>query len=185
MFSKKKKRGKAEVNTSSTADIAFLLLVFFLVTTTINSEKGIAMILPPKDDIRMEIEIKERNVLNILINSNNDLLIEEIPAEMGVITEQVKAFITNNGKDPESSEKPAVAVVSIKADRGTDYKSYISALDAVKKAYNEIRAEKVGLTVAEFKALDLKDAEDRALYDEARETYPMMISEAEPTEIGG
>ena len=68
-------------------------------------------------------------------------------------------------------------------ERFFQYASYIFALDAVKKGYNELRAKEVGLSLTQFQALDLSDPEDRALYDRARNSYPMRISEAEPSKI--
>ena len=107
-------RQNAEVNAGSMADIAFLLLIFFLVTTTIASDKGIAVLLPPKKESQEEIKMKQRNIFNILINSQDQMLAEDNPAELSDIKEMVKDFVTNNGKDPQSSESPEKAVVSLK-----------------------------------------------------------------------
>ncbi len=83
MLNKKKgNRPSAEVNTGSMADIAFLLLIFFLVTTTIASDKGIPVMLPPKVEQETDVKVKERNVFNVLINSNDMLLVEEEPMDL-------------------------------------------------------------------------------------------------------
>ena len=179
--SKKKKRQAGEVNTGSTADIAFLLLIFFLVTTQIASDVGIPMLLPPKVEAQ-PVTLNERNVLNVLINSDGDLMLDEQRAEMIDLSEKVKQFIDNNGVEENLSESPNKAVISIKADRGTTYNSYIQALDGVKKAYNELRAEHLGLSQLDFAKLDLKNPIQREKFEQAKEAYPMMISEANPSQ---
>ena len=94
----KKKRESVEVNASSMADIAFLLLIFFLVTTTIASDKGLSIRLPPKNDEQVEIKLKERNIFNVLVNSNNQLLVEEQPMKVEKLKTAAKEFIMNNGR---------------------------------------------------------------------------------------
>ena len=182
MFKTRKSKDAGEVNTSSTADIAFLLLIFFLVTTTINSEKGIGMVLPPKHKIIEPITVKERNVINLLINSANQVMIDNEVSELTDIKTIVKKFIDNKDTDPELSESPQKAIISIKADRGTEYDTYIKALDAVKAAYHELRAAHVGLTPAQFAQLDMKKPTDREVYEYAKDNYPTLISEADPND---
>jgi biopolymer transport protein ExbD len=184
---KKKARKTEEVNAGSMADIAFLLLIFFLVTTTIASDKGLPMLLPPKKekDQQQQVEMNERNVFTVLINSKDKLLVEKEPIEPSEIKEKCKKFLSNNGKDPSMSDSPSEAVVSLKADRGTSYAIYLLVLDELTAAYNELRAESVGLSIDDYTNLDKKKPEQNALYEKAREIYPYRLSEAEPTKIGG
>ena len=185
----KKSRQSPEINSSSMADIAFLLLIFFLVTTQFASDKGILIQLPPKieDQEREEINIPDYEILTILINSSDKLLVEgDRMDEVSDLVQTVKDHVLNNGQNPEYSSKPEKAIVSIKADRGTTYEMYLSVLDAVDQAYNEIYAEKLGITAAEFLALDrVKSERDKAMYDRAKEGLPKQVSIAEPTDIGG
>lgn len=186
MFNKKRgNRPGAEVNSGSMADIAFLLLIFFLVTTTIASDKGIPVMLPPKVEME-DIKIKERNIFNILVNSNDMLLVEGEVMNIDQLKDAAKRFITNNGQDPESSESPQKAVLSLKTDRGTSYDVYIKVRDILQLAYTELRAQKVGVTPEEFMeiAADRKDPANAEKYDEAKDAFPIMISDAEPTDIG-
>ena len=199
-----------EVNSSSMADIAFLLLVFFLVTTTIATDKGLTLTLPPKADPNEpppDITKNERNIFKILVNSSDRILIEDEPVtDLTGLRVQVKEFILNFGQPAEdyipiynslppglkalsqknaaSSDDPKEAVVSFKADRGTSYDIYIAILDELQGAYYEIYGERVGLTADEFRALDRKKPQEMAKYKTAREGIPMNISIAEPTKIG-
>ncbi|MCG8307162.1 MAG: biopolymer transporter ExbD [Cytophagales bacterium] len=199
-----------EVNSSSMADIAFLLLVFFLVTTTIATDKGLTLTLPPKADPNQpppDITKNERNIFKILVNSSDRILIEDEPVtDISGLRERVKEFILNFGKpseeyvaiyntlpaplkamskkDPASSDDPKEAVVSFKADRGTSYDIYIAILDELQGAYYEIYGERVGLTADEFRSLDRKKPNEQEKYTIAREGIPMNISIAEPTKIG-
>lgn len=200
-----------EVNSSSMADIAFLLLVFFLVTTTIATDKGLTLTLPPKPDPNQpppDITKNQRNIFKILVNSSDRILVEDEPlTDIYGLREQVKEFILNFGKPDEealalynglpatlkavskqteaSSDNPKEAVVSFKADRGTSYDIYIAILDELQGAYYEIYAERIGLTADEFRALDRKKPDELEKYRAAREGFPMNISIAEPTKIGG
>ena len=211
-MAKKKIRTSQEVNAGSMADIAFLLLIFFLVTTTIASDKGILNILPPKQDPNQpppEVELNERNIFNILINANDQLLIEgEFRTTTEGLTEEIKTFIMNFGnpdednlalynslpaslramaeRSPESSDFPGAggAVVSIKTNRGTSYEIYLEVLDLVKRAYFEIYAERVGLTADEYRALTGQTAAEKELIDRGKENIPMAISIAEPDKTG-
>lgn len=178
-------RNTPSINSSSMADIAFLLLIFFLVTTTIASDKGIPMVLPPKSDQQQDIKLQERNIFKVLINSKDQLLVEGEPMEVEDIKVNCMKFLSNKGKDPSSSESPQKAVVSIKADRGTTYEKYLEVLDEVTSAYNQLRADFLGISLERFLELDMKKPSEKAAYDAARKEYPLQISEAEPTDIGG
>ncbi len=131
-------RDEAKVPTAGLADIAFLLLIFFLVTTTINVDTGIGMTLPPKLEDEEPPPVKERNLFNVLVNAQGELLIEDERANIGELREQVKAHVTNFGDDPDLSESPDDAVISIKTDANTPYETYIDVLDEVWMAYREI-----------------------------------------------
>jgi biopolymer transport protein ExbD len=200
-----------EVNSSSMADIAFLLLVFFLVTTTIATDKGLTLTLPPKADPNQpppDITKNQRNIYKILVNSSDRILIEDEPVtDLSGLREEVKSFVLNFGKVDEesqalynslpqslralskrsdtSSDDPTEAVVSFKADRGTSYDIYLEILDELQGAYYEIYGERVGLTADEFRALDRKNPAEYEKYQRARDGFPMNISIAEPTKIGG
>jgi biopolymer transport protein ExbD len=212
-MARKKGRMSQEVNAGSMADIAFLLLIFFLVTTTIASDKGILNILPPKQDPDQpppEIKLNERNIFNILVNANDQLLVEgEYLDNTEKLSADVKAFILNFGAPDEeamalfnslpqslksqanrasdSSDHPMSggAVVSIKTNRGTSYEKYLEVLDQVKKAYFDIYAERVGMNADQYRALTGRNAAERELLDRGKEGIPMAISIAEPDKIGG
>ncbi len=181
----KKERESTEINASSMADIAFLLLIFFLVTTTIASDKGITMVLPPKVDVPPP-PVKQKNVFTVALNSADKLLVEDEPMDPSEVKEACRAFLTNNGRDPKSSDSPIKAIVSIKTDRGTTYEIYARVLDDIKTVYYELRAESVGisyedyLTILNTKKGD-RTPEDQDLYDAAKTNYPLQISEAEPS----
>lgn len=184
-MARRKDRGAPEVNAGSMADIAFLLLIFFLVTTTIASDKGIMWTLPPKtDQPPPEVKENQRNIFKIQINSSDKLLVEDEPLDdVRKIKDMVKKHVLNYGKDPKMSESPQKAIVSVKANRGTSYEMYIAVLDELEAAYNEMYAERAGITVDEWKRLDQSNPRMKALYDKAREGFPKQISIAEPSKI--
>ena len=210
-MARKKGRMSQEVNSGSMADIAFLLLIFFLVTTTIASDKGILNILPPKLDPNVpppDIKKNERNIFNILINANDDLLVEgDYRRDSKGLDIEIKEFVLNFGapdenaaalfnslpaslqaqalRRPESSDHPGEAVVSIKTNRGTSYEVFLEVFDLAKKAYFDIYGERVGLTADEYRALTGDDEASKALQDKGKEGIPMAISIAEPDKIGG
>lgn len=210
-MARSKGRVSQEVNAGSMADIAFLLLIFFLVTTTIASDKGILNILPPKQDPNVpppDIKKNERNIFNVLINANNDLLVEgEYRRKAEGLDQDFKEFILNFGapdeeatalynslpasvqaqakKRADSSDDPGEAVISIKTNRGTSYEVFLEVFDLAKKAYFEIYAERVGLASDEYRKLNGEDEATRAILDKSKEGIPMAISIAEPDKIGG
>ncbi|WP_339705889.1 biopolymer transporter ExbD [Algoriphagus aquimarinus] len=210
-MARKKNRMSQEVNAGSMADIAFLLLIFFLVTTTIASDKGILNVLPPKLDPNNpppEIDLNERNIFVIRINSNDQFLIEDDYRDNTEgLDEELKAFILNfgapndesaklynslpaslkalSGRKPESSDHPGEAVISIKTDRGTSYEKYLEVFDLAKKAYFDIYAARVNLSTDEYRALTGKNDAEESLIDRGKEGIPMAISIAEPDKIGG
>jgi biopolymer transport protein ExbD len=184
-MAKKKNRSTPEINASSMADIAFLLLIFFLVTTTIGADKGLNMLLPPKktDENKPEVPLNDRNVFKVIVNSRNQLLVEDEPMDVRILKEEAKKFLSNNGADPSLSENPDKAVISLKTDRGTDYKIYVKVLDELIAAYNELRAEKLGISVQRYLELDEKKPKEDELLKYAQKVYPRRLSEAEPTSV--
>ncbi len=187
----RKKREAGEINAGSMADIAFLLLIFFLVTTTMSKDKGIPMLLPPHVDEPESAEIHDRNTLNILVNRDDLLLVEGDMLDVSLLKEQTVRFLKNDGKLddlPESSEK---AVVSIETHRGTSYDIYIQILNEVKAAYRECRDEYAeGLYNKSY--AEIRNIATDPLHDERkkykrmdktiRKKFPMKISEADPFE---
>jgi biopolymer transport protein ExbD len=192
-------RPTPDIPNASMADIAFLLLVFFLVTTTIANDRGLSIQLPPPPEAMppdMDVKIQERNLFKIQVNSFDNVLVEGNPftGAPNELTEMIKTFILNYGADPNSSDNPEKAIVSYKTDRGTSHKKFIEILDAVQAAYYQIYADNAGVTVKKWLDLssDLNDPENRKLYDLGRKRrpdgtveIPMALSIAEPTKVGG
>lgn len=178
MLIKKRKREDPEVGGSSMADIAFLLLIFFLLVTTIDIDTGIGMVLPPKPEENVEPPpIKERNMLKILVNAEGLILMDDQPTAVSEVKQKVKDFVSNNGKDPNLSDSPDKAIVSLKTDRETPYRIYIDMLDEVMGAYQELRDQAAQQRFGKkFDQLD----EDGQQYEEIKDLYPKKISIAEP-----
>lgn len=175
---KKKKREGAEINGSSMADIAFLLLIFFLVTTTINVDTGIGMVLPPPLDPEQEPPpIRERNLMKILVNSQGLVLMDEEPVPITEVRDKLIEFISNPESNEELSISPDAAIVSLKTQRETPYSIYIDMLDEVMGAYKDLRdaASRSNYGVP-YDAL----ADDSPQQDQIRDMYPKKISIAEP-----
>ncbi len=179
MLNKKRNRESGEIDGSSLADIAFLLLIFFLVVTTIDVDTGIGLVLPPIPDDIEPPPVRERNLMNILVNAQGMVLIDEEPASINEVRDRIKRFVDNNGVDPDLSDSPDDAIVSIKTDRRTPYNVYINMLDEVMGAYAELRhqasMDRFGVP---FSSLE-QNSERR---EEIQEMYPKKISIAEPDE---
>jgi biopolymer transport protein ExbD len=192
-----KKRKMPGLNTSSTADISFMLLIFFLVTTSMDTDQGLGRTLPkpPEDDqLNNEIKVKERNILNIRINKDNYVMIGDDYASLTDVKERAKEFIKNEENKPNLPElKPKKIkglgktmmvtenhVISVQTDRGTDYGVYFAVQDALVAAYNELRDELAKQEFG-FKYEFLTEDQKKAI----REVYPQKISEAEPKKYGG
>jgi biopolymer transport protein ExbD len=179
-----RKLGSAEVSTSSMADIAFLLLTFFLMTTVINNHKGLILLLPEWNSNVPREKINDRNLFTIHINAENNFLIEGIHSEsLQGLREELKEFILNSGKLKMLSDSPEKAVISFKTNRNTSHEAFITALDEIQAAYFEIYASRVGITPKQFRELDLNNKESKMKYDHARQGIPMNISIAEPSDI--
>ncbi len=177
---KRRTKRDAEIPSSSMADIAFLLLIFFLVTTTIDADKGIYMQLPPPLEDEVEPpEINQRNLLNVLVNADGQVLIDNEVTNIAAIRDIVKRHVTNNGREPQFSVSPDKAVVSFKTKRGLSYDNYIAVLDELKSAYNELRNEaarsQFGVDYMQYKAR-LDEGDEDVIADQ----YPVKISLAEP-----
>ena len=177
------RRTLPEINAGSMADIAFLLLIFFLVTTTMDVDTGLVRKLPAmpeEEDIIDDSQIKARNIYVVLVNAKDQLLVEEELMDISQLRDGAKAFLNNWGKNPDLSDSPQKAIISLQNDRGTSYEMYIQVQNELSAAYRELRdAEaqiKFGVYYAELEG---------ALKKEVRKMYPEKISEAEPKKIGG
>ncbi len=184
------KRGIPEINAGSMADIAFLLLIFFLVTTTMDVDSGISTKLPPwePDVNEPPPPIKQKNLFTVLVNANDQLLVEDEYADIEDLRLLAKKFLDNNGdgtcnycqgaKDPTSSDNPNKAIISLQNDRRTSYKVYIAVQNELVGAINELRDE---LAEKKFgKPYDELNEEDQK---EVSKAYPQKISEAEPLNL--
>ncbi|MCE2495419.1 MAG: biopolymer transporter ExbD [Flavobacteriales bacterium] len=188
----RKKRGVPEINAGSMADIAFLLLIFFLVTTRMDVDTGIIRELPPMPDENTPPpfdQANKRNLFIVLVNAYDQLLVNEEPTDIDNLKEKAKQFIDNNGdgsctycqgaRNPKKSDNPSKAIVSLQNDRGTSYEMYITVQDQLAQAYTELRdrasMEKFGAVYG-----DLNDVQQ----DEINDMYPKLISEAEPKDVG-
>ena len=179
----KKSRGVPAINAGSMADIAFLLLIFFIVATTMDVDRGIATKLPPLPEEEQEDDdqIKDRNVFIVLVNSADQLLVENEFTTVEQLKDKTIDFIKNPSNKANLSESPDKAVISLQNDRGTSYDMYIQVQNELKRAYNELRDEE-SLNRFGKKYADLTD-KDQA--KEIQKFYPVKISEAEPKDIGG
>lgn len=178
----KKKNRDVEIPTASMADIAFLLLIFFLVTTTIDVDTGIGMTLPPELDENVDPPpVKERNMLKILVNEQGMVLLEDKPSAPNLIRDEVKKHVLNNGEDPAYAESADQAVVSIKTARLTPYENYVEVLDEVWMAYYEIwdaEARQLGYPNYQAYRATVESSAD----DVVRQKIKAKISLAEPDE---
>lgn len=189
------RRALQEINAGSMADIAFLLLIFFLVTTTMDVDSGILRKLPPIEENEEEDQkdVKERNVLIVLINKDNLLAVEGELTDISQLKDLTKEFIENPlRKENLSERKPAKeieffgmvetskGVVSLQNDKSTEYGKYIEVQNELMAAFNELRNE---IAVKQFGIPydDLEKDKQKAI----RKYYPLTISEAEPRNIGG
>lgn len=190
------KREIGEINAGSMADIAFLLLIFFLVTTTMDVDTGIARQLPPIPEEKQDIteEIKERNIFAVLINAQDRLLVNGRPMEIDELRDKTKEFIKSDPNNPKLPEMDPVmieginktvlvpvGIISLRNDRGTTYGRYIEVQNELVAALNEIRDEAAFEYFGKRKYDDLNEEQQEAI----RQIYPQRISEAEPKNIGG
>jgi biopolymer transport protein ExbD len=188
------------LNTSSTADISFMLLIFFLVTTSMDTDRGLARQLPPPPEENAEVKdiiVKERNILNVRMNSAGNLMLEDMDGQKFIRLEELRAIVKDFIANPKHEEnKPEFHterlpyfgdveitknhVISVQNDRGTPYKVYFNVQHELIAAYNELRDEisqkQFGKPYAE-----LNEDQQKAV----RDYYPQKISEAEPKNYGG
>ena len=181
------------LNTTSSADIAFLLLIFFLVATTMDVDKGIVRRLPPMPDEnqkQQDIKVNRRNIVVVRINAQDRILAGGEPMDVTLVKDKIKEFILNPAnseslpekemKDIEGFGQYAVSkgVVSLQNDRGTSYSAYLRVQNEIVKAFNEIRDE---FAMANFgsKYADLDEEKMKIV----REAIPQSISEAEPKDV--
>jgi len=175
-----KDRMKNEVNAGSMADIAFLLLIFFLVTTTIDVDKGVLVKLPPwSDEPPEDLKMTSRNIYSVLVNANNELLVRGEPSKLSDLRSDTKEFIMNPRKMDDMAEDPRKAIISLKNDRGTSYETYLEVYNELKAAYNELREEEA--LKRQGKSFEFLSADQQR---EIRSRIPLVISEAEPTNFG-
>ena len=182
-----------EINSSSTADMAFLLLCFFMMTTTMDQDKGLQRRLPPMPDPNQKAEdqkVNRRNIIVVKINSADRLLAGTEPMHVSQLKDKIKIFLTNPQNDPTLPEKEekeiegfgtclvSKGVISLQNDRGTSYQAYIAVQNELVKAVNELRDE---FAMANFGKLYIKCNEDEQKV--VREAVPQNISEAEPKDV--
>jgi len=167
------------------ADIAFLLLIFFLVTTTMDTDKGLRVKLPPYPDANnppKKTEQYDRNVLEVLVNSNDQLLVEKQLMNIEELTRITKEHLLNDGRNPKFAISSTEAIVSLKNDRGTSYERYVEVYNELLRAYSEVRDE-YALSKFDRNFEDLPPESENAT--EVKKKFPLKISEAEPVSIGG
>ena len=197
------KRDIPEINAGSMADIAFLLLIFFLVTTTMDSETGLVRKLPPmpEDDIQEpEQKVKKRNIFEVLVNANDQLLVEGEFIEITELREKAKKFIKSDPNDPNMPEfketdvpffgrvKVSKQIISLQNDNGTSYEMYLKVQNELVGAYNELREElcqkKWGIGYKELKEMARTSESAKEKIKAIKKIYPQRISEAEPKNVG-
>lgn len=173
----KKTRKQATVNAGSMADIAFLLLIFFLVSTSIFDEKGIKVKLPEKQDNDIVTPISDRNVLSLLINYNGELLMEGEQFPLRMLKSKVKEFVLNTHKLTSLPKSPLKAIILLRHDKATPYQAYISTYAIIRDAYSDMRNH-----IANQKYKVLFEELPLAKKKEIASLIPMNISEIEPSD---
>lgn len=195
------KRRLPEINAASMADIAFQLLIFFIISTTMSTDSGLFRQLPrmPESEDLEEQVVKERNVFVVLVNRDNQIQVEGELTDIRDLRAKAKEFIQN---PDNSSHLPEVVmteidyfgvvpvtkyhVISLQNDRGTSYKTYLAVQNELTGAYNELKNElamrKFNMRYTDFKS---EEGEEDARKKAIDEIYPLRISEAEPKNIGG
>lgn len=177
------RRDTPTVNAGSMADIAFLLLIFFLVTTTISADKGMLRKLPAECDAPpCIVDFNERNVFRIFINRNDEIMVEDKIINIGDLKDIAKAFIDNNGENAcdycngeqliTSSDKPSEAVIFLKHDALTNYGAFILVQDEISKAYYDLRSN-YAKKVLNKSSEELTKKELQVV----KKAYPFILSE--------
>jgi len=204
-----RRKGAPEVNAGSMADIAFLLLIFFLVTTTIETDAGLDRMLPPIEPPDTDVVIKQKNIFTVSINKSGQLLVEEELMNLEGLRDAAIAFLDNGGapagspeycnycqgkRDASSSDNPQKAIISLKNDRETAYKTYITVQNELVGAYNDLRnRESRRLYNRDFTDMEseyLNPETPSSVRDELKEKvqriqelFPQKLSEAETSKI--
>ncbi|MEK9583489.1 MAG: biopolymer transporter ExbD [Flavobacteriaceae bacterium] len=204
-----RRKGAPEVNAGSMADIAFLLLIFFLVTTTIETDAGLDRMLPPIEPPDTDVVIKQKNIFTVSINKSGQLLVEEELMNLEDLRDAAIAFLDNGGapagspeycnycqgkRDASSSDNPQKAIISLKNDRETAYKTYITVQNELVGAYNDLRnRESRRLYNRDFTEMEseyLNPETPTSVRDELKEKvqriqelFPQKLSEAETSKI--
>jgi len=192
--------GPPEVNAGSMADIAFLLLIFFLVTTTIETDAGLDRMLPPMEPPEDNVVIKQKNIFTVNINKNGQLLVEEELMDLKSLRKAAMDFLDNGGdgtcnyckgaKDESSSDNPTKAIISLKNDRETQYGTYITVQNELVGAYNELRNREsqrlFNRNFTEMEAEYLNPETPSSIRDELKDKvkqiqdlFPQKLSEAQ------
>lgn len=192
--------GPPEVNAGSMADIAFLLLIFFLVTTTIETDAGLDRMLPPIEPPDQDVVIKQKNIFTVNINKNGQLLVEEELLDLRELRARAVEFLDNGGdgtcnyckggKDASSSDNPTKAIISLKNDRETKYATYITVQNELVGAYNDLRNREAqrlyGRNFTEMEAEFLNPETPTSVRDDLKDKvkavqdlFPQKLSEAE------
>ena len=183
-----------EINSSSTADIAFLLLCYFLMTTTMGSQTGLSRRLPPMPDKDQKVEdqkVNRRNIIVVKINSADRILAGSEPIDVSQLKDKIKEFLSNptdNETLPEKElkeieglgeRKVSKGVISLQNDRGTSYQAYIAVQNELVRAVNELRDE---ASMREYGKVFIALSEEQQ--DIIKKLIPQNISEAEPVDVG-
>ena len=181
------------INSSSTADIAFLLLCYFLMTTTMGSQTGLSRRLPPMPDKEQKVDdqkVNRRNIIIVKINSADRLLAGSEPIDVSQLKDKIREFLTNPMNDPNLPEKEEIeiegygkcpvskGVISLQNDRGTSYHAYIAVQNELVKAINELRDE---FARKNYGKSIIQLPEDKQ--DIVKKAIPQNISEAEPKDV--
>ena len=182
-----------EINSSSTADIAFLLLSFFLMTSNMAQDAGLQRRLPPMPDENQKVQhqkVNRRNIITVKVNSADRLMAGNEPIDVSMLKYKIKEFLVNANNDPKLPEKEmkniegygqypvSKGVISLQNDRGTSYQAYIAAQNEIVKAINELRDD---FSKANYGKPYLNLDEDQQKI--VREAIPQNISEAEPKDV--
>jgi biopolymer transport protein TolR len=204
-----RRKGAPEVNAGSMADIAFLLLIFFLVTTTIETDAGLDRMLPPIEPPDTDVIIKQKNIFVVNINKYGQLLVEEQLMDIRDLRAAAIAFLDNGGsptgtpeycnyckgkRDEKSSDSPQKAIISLKNDRETTYSTYITVQNELVAAYNDLRNREAkrlyGRDFTEMESEYLNPETPSSVRDELKEKvqkiqelFPQKLSEAETSKI--
>lgn len=195
------RRELPEVNAGSMADIAFLLLIFFLVTTTLEQDQGIFIKLPRKNDQQTKMVFNDKNILDVIINTKNELYVEDKVVGIGSLTQLAMNFIDNGGgtdldgnpclwchgtQDPTSSDHPSKALIAIDANRASEYGTYIQVLDNIHSAYAKLR-DRYAFATYQMSYKEMLEQEKKGVANpkqlkerikNVRSKYPLLVTDS-------